>query len=87
MGAQQVKEGRGGNSCNTISTGLVPNLGPNNTNISTSVNCSAVNNAVPVGPSTFGAGSSLRASRINKTRIPKEPKNMALNVFTEHNGE
>lgn len=88
MGAQQVKEGRGGNSCNTISTGqLNPNLGINNTNIPTTVNCSTVNNAVPVGPSTFGAGSSLRASRMNKTRVPKEPKNIALNVFTEHNGE
>lgn len=86
MGAQQVKEGRGGNSCNTIATGHNPNIGSNIVNVS-AVNCSVANNAMAVGQSTFGAGSSLRASRMNKTKIPKEPKNVALNVFTEHNGE
>lgn len=86
MGAQQVKEARGGNSCNPISTGHNPNIGPNSTNLSTA-NCPVANNAVPGGAGTFGAGSSLRASRMNKTRVPKEPKNIALNVFTEHNGE
>lgn len=87
MGAQQVKEGRGASSCNPINTGLNANIGVNNTNLS-AANCTVTNNSVVVGGgSTFGAGSSLRASRINKSRVPKEPKNIALNVFTEHNGK
>lgn len=88
MGAQQVKEGRGASSCNPINAGLNANIGTNNTNLSVA-NCSATNNSVSGsgGGSTFGAGSSLRASRINKSRVPKESKNVALNVFTEHNGK
>ncbi|XP_031631464.1 tyrosine-protein kinase Abl isoform X2 [Contarinia nasturtii] len=84
MGAQQVKEGRGASSCNPINTGLNANIGANNTNLSVA-NCSATNNSVSGSGGTFGAGSSLRASRINKSRVPKESKNTVLNVFTEHN--
>ncbi|XP_055323715.1 tyrosine-protein kinase Abl isoform X4 [Sitodiplosis mosellana] len=84
MGAQQVKEGRGASSCNPINAGLNANIGANTANLS-SANCTATTNSVAGGGGTFGAGSSLRASRINKSRVPKEPKNHALNVFTEHN--
>lgn len=85
MGAQQVKEGRGASNCNPINTGLNTAISANNTNLS-AANCPATNNSI-VGGGTFGAGSSLRASRINKIKVPKEPKNVALNVFTEHNGK
>lgn len=81
-----MKEGRGASSCNPINAGLSANIGVNAANL-TSVNCTTTTNSVAGGGGTFGAGSSLRASRINKTRVPKEPKNHALNVFTEHNGE
>lgn len=75
------------NSCNPISSGLsTQQIGPNSTNLST-INCPIANNSAVSGGSTFGAGSSLRASRINKSRVPKESKNVALNVFTEHNGK
>lgn len=76
MGAQQVKEGRAPTSCNASG-----NL-ENNCNITTS-NCSAAN--VPSG-NLFGTGTSLRASRINKSKMLKETKSNILNIFTEHNG-
>lgn len=80
-----MKEGRGASSCNPINTGLNANISANNINLS-AANCPATNNSITSG-GTFGAGSSLRASRINKSRVPKEAKNVALNVFTEHNGK
>lgn len=79
MGAQQVKESRAPSSCNTITPGSSPvnsnNLIPNN--------CSTSNIQ---GGTPFGPGTSLRASRINKSKPQKEPKSNALNIFTEHNG-
>lgn len=32
------------------------------------------------------AGSSIRASRM-KSKVPKDPRSIISNIFTEHNGE
>lgn len=85
MGAQQVKESRNGSSSVTTSLGTgVGSNGSSNAGTNNG-NCPTINASV-AGSSTFGAGTSLRASRINKTKTPKESKIIGLNIFTEHNG-
>lgn len=76
MGAQQAKEGRIATSCNTAG------------NLLSEINFTANNSQATVlpGANVFGAGTSLRASRINKSKVLKETKSNALNIFTEHNG-
>lgn len=86
MGAQQVKEGRSGIASNNTTVGSSGIIGTNNGCNTITGNCSAINNSVS-SSSTFGAGSSLRASRINKSRTPKDSKIIGLNIFTEHNGK
>lgn len=86
MGAQQVKEGRGGIGSNTAS-GLSGIVTVNNGNATINSNCSSITSSVS-GTSTFGAGSSLRASRMHKPKMPKESKTpIGLNIFTEHSGK
>lgn len=76
MGAQQAKEGRIAISCNTAG------------NLMNEINFIANNSQETVlpGANVFGAGTSLRASRINKSKVLKETKSNTLNIFTEHNG-
>lgn len=85
MGAQQVKESRNGsgNISTPIGTGVSSNGGSPNTIIG---NGSTVSGSVASG-TTFGAGTSLRASRMSKSKTAKEMKTVGLNIFTEHNGE
>lgn len=86
MGAQQIKESRNGSGSITTSfgTGVGSNGGSNPGTISG--NCSAISGSVASG-GTFGAGTSLRASRISKSKTPKDAKIVGLNIFTEHNGK
>lgn len=87
MGAQQVKEGRGGGIGSNTTTGLNSIVSANNGTATINSNCSSITSSVS-GTSTFGAGSSLRASRMHKPKTPKEAKTpIGLNIFTEHNGE
>lgn len=89
MGAQQVKEGRssggGGGGGGAITAATVANIASNNAGASLGSNCSALTGSVP-NTGSFGAGSSIRASRMSKSRTPKESKVVGLNIFTEHNG-
>lgn len=72
MGAQQGKDVRSGGS------------GFTNPQIN-SGNCAVLNNT-PVNSNAFGAGTSIRASRM-KSRQTKDAKTVGSNIFTEHNGE
>lgn len=91
MGAQQVKEGRGSGGgtggCAAVTSSTVGNIGSGNIgpNIPNQI-CTAPSGSVSSN-STFGAGSSIRASRMSKSRTPKEAKIAGLNIFTEHNGK
>lgn len=81
-----MKEGRGGIGSNTAS-GLSGTVTVNNGNATINSNCSSITSSVS-GTSTFGAGSSLRASRMHKPKMPKESKTpIGLNIFTEHSGK
>lgn len=86
MGAQQVKESRNGsgNIVTGLGTGVASNCS-NNTGTN-SGNGPALSGSIASG-GTFGAGTSLRASRISRSKTPKEAKVVGLNIFTEHNGE
>lgn len=85
MGAQQVKEGRSGavssgTSGGGVGGGITGNVGGVVGGGGTSNIGGLTNN------STFGAGTSLRASRI-KSRSTKDSKVSGSNIFTEHSGK
>lgn len=92
MGAQQVKEGRssgagGGIIGHTTSTSGIGNCAVLSSSSGGGVAATGGGGGAGVtSNNAFGAGSSIRASRM-KSRQQKDSKMVVSNIFTEHSGE
>lgn len=88
MGAQQIKEVRSGATGSSSVGGSGTVSGINNSISSSGIGVSpaVLSGSGLTSNNTFGAGSSIRASRI-KSRQSKDTKIVGSNIFTEHSGK